>query len=159
SCRWRRSIPNSAYPVIAPASPDCYSLTMSVCRRRKAAREEAARPVPDGRLNAQLARIHDWFAENHFKGPARTAGRVRLLVMIVSDYQSGRYRHLPVRTIWTIVFALLYIVGPIDLIPDIIPGFGWLDDAFVVGLVFRAITHDLRRYCEENDLDPKPFGL
>ena len=86
-------------------------------------------------------------------------GRIRLLVMIVTDWQNGQYRRVPVRTIWTIIFALLYIVGPFDLIPDIIPGMGWLDDAFVVGLVFNAVSHDLRRYCEENDLDPRPYGI
>ena len=132
---------------------------MSVFRRRRVAEQEAARQVPEGRLSGLLARSHDWLAENRFKGPARMAGRIHLLVMIVSDYHSGRYRRLPVRTIWTIFVALLYIVGPFDLIPDIVPGLGWIDDAFVVGLVFRAVSHDLRRYCEENDLNPKPFGL
>ncbi len=132
---------------------------MCAFRRGKVAEEEEVRYVPEGRLSGLLARTHEWLAENRFRGPAKMAGRVCLLMMIVSDYHSGRYRRLPMRTIWTIVFALLYIVGPFDLIPDIIPGLGWLDDAFVVGLVFRAITHDLRQYCEDNDLNPRPFGL
>ena len=134
---------------------------MTAAKRRKESGGKGIRGgyIPEGRLNDLMARTHLWLADNHFKGPARTVGRVRLLIMIVSDWQSGHYRTVPVRTIWTIIFALLYIVGPIDLIPDVIPGLGWLDDAFVVGLVFRAVAHDLRQYCEENDLNPKPFGL
>jgi uncharacterized membrane protein YkvA (DUF1232 family) len=61
---------------------------------------------------------------------------MRLLAMMGSDYLSGAYTRVPAFTIWVIIFALLYVAGPFDLIPEIIPGMGWLDDAFVVGLVF-----------------------
>jgi len=35
--------------------------------------------------------------------------------------------------IWFIVFliAVLYVISPIDFIPDIIPLIGWVDDVFV----------------------------
>ena len=36
-----------------------------------------------------------------------------------------------------IILAILYIISPIDLIPDIIPIIGWIDD-IVVGLI--AVT-------------------
>jgi len=40
--------------------------------------------------------------------------------------------------------SILYIVSPIDLIPDFIPGIGWIDD-IIVGVVgvlpmFRELT-------------------
>lgn len=34
-----------------------------------------------------------------------------------------------------ILLGLLYIVSPIDAIPDFIPGVGWLDDLFVLGFL------------------------
>jgi hypothetical protein len=37
------------------------------------------------------------------------------------------------------VLALAYVASPIDLIPDSLPGFGWLDD-FLVLLLAAAIT-------------------
>lgn len=130
---------------------------MGIRRARRDRREEEY--VPEGRLNVILEQTHRWLRENKFKGPARLLGRVRLMVMLGSDYLSGEYTRIPVFTIWTIIFALLYVVGPVDLIPDFIPGLGWLDDAFLVSLVFRAVSRDLRKYCEEKELNPKHFGL
>ncbi len=34
-----------------------------------------------------------------------------------------------------VVAALLYLISPIDAVPDFIPFFGWLDDVAVAGLV------------------------
>jgi len=126
-------------------------------RRRKG--RGRSEPEPHGRLERLLADAHGWLRENRFPGPARCVGRMRLAVMIVGDYLSGRYRRIPVVTIWMLIFAIAYIVGPFDLIPDVIPGLGWLDDAFVVGLVFRAFARDLHRYCEDTGIDPRAFGL
>lgn len=113
----------------------------------------------EGRLYEALERAHWWLRQSKFKGSAKMVGRVRLLVMMGSDYLSGRYTRIPLTSIWALIFALLYVAGPFDLLPDVIPGMGWLDDAFVVGLVFAAISRDLCRYCKANDLDPKSFGM
>lgn len=42
--------------------------------------------------------------------------------------------------------ALAYFNEPIDLIPDHIPGFGFLDDAVMVELVCRELHHDIEAY-------------
>lgn len=42
--------------------------------------------------------------------------------------------------------ALLYVLSPIDLIPDFIPGIGLLDDAAVFGAMLAAIHEDLQDY-------------
>lgn len=34
-----------------------------------------------------------------------------------------------------IVLVVLYVLSPIDLLPDLIPISGWLDDAFLLGLL------------------------
>ena len=33
------------------------------------------------------------------------------------------------------ILALLYVINPFDVLPDIVPGAGWLDDLFVLGLL------------------------
>jgi DnaJ-domain-containing protein 1 len=41
--------------------------------------------------------------------------------------------------IW-IILAILYVLSRIDLIPDFIPGWGYLDDIVVLGLLIRYLV-------------------
>jgi uncharacterized membrane protein YkvA (DUF1232 family) len=45
-----------------------------------------------------------------------------------------------------LIIALLYIVSPIDLIPDAIPFVGLLDDVLVAGYALRLASAELERY-------------
>ena len=42
--------------------------------------------------------------------------------------------------------ALAYVVFPIDVIPDFIPGVGFIDDVFVVGMVMKSISDEIERF-------------
>jgi uncharacterized membrane protein YkvA (DUF1232 family) len=83
-------------------------------------------------------------------------GRVRLAVQCVRDVARRRYR-LPWKTVAALTAALAYFLAPIDVIPDLIPLSGFLDDAAVLGLVFGTAEADLRRYCEWRGVDPKRY--
>jgi uncharacterized membrane protein YkvA (DUF1232 family) len=51
--------------------------------------------------------------------------------------------------------GLLYLVSPIDLIPDFLPG-GYIDDAMVLAIVIKQVSSDLDKYKEwlaENKID------
>lgn len=46
--------------------------------------------------------------------------------------QSHQQKYQEFRSsIWTMVGLVVYILSPLDLIPDIVPVLGWLDDALV----------------------------
>lgn len=45
-----------------------------------------------------------------------------------------------------VVSALAYFNDPRDLIPDEVPGFGFLDDAVMVELVVQELQHDLEAF-------------
>jgi uncharacterized membrane protein YkvA (DUF1232 family) len=53
---------------------------------------------------------------------------------------------VPWRTTAAIVFALGYFLMSIDVIPDVIPVVGFLDDALVVAEVVYLLSGDLRRF-------------
>ena len=76
----------------------------------------------------------------------REIAKVRLLLMLLKDYWEGNYTELPYRTIIAIVVALLYILNPIDLIPDIIPILGQMDDLAMLMFVWKMISEDVKDY-------------
>ncbi|MFQ5883289.1 MAG: DUF1232 domain-containing protein [Candidatus Methylomirabilales bacterium] len=43
------------------------------------------------------------------------------------------------KQILLILGALLYIVSPVDFLPDLLPGLGWLDDLIVLGLLLWSL--------------------
>jgi uncharacterized membrane protein YkvA (DUF1232 family) len=47
-----------------------------------------------------------------------------------------------------ILDALAYFVDPDDIIPDRVPGLGYLDDAIMVELVVKELTHELAAYAD-----------
>ena len=65
---------------------------------------------------------------------------------MLSDYWTGNYSAMPWTVVAAIIFALLYFLNPADLIPDIIPGLGYIDDASVVGIVVASIEHHIGAY-------------
>lgn len=62
---------------------------------------------------------------------------VKLYFRMLSDVSSRRYTRVPKGTVAAIIGTLLYVLSPVDLIPDVIPVVGYLDDAAVLGLCLK----------------------
>ncbi len=71
---------------------------------------------------------------------------VPILVSLIKSYAKKEYTDIPIGTIVAITSALLYFVSPIDIIPDAIPGVGYLDDAAVVALCLKMVDSDVEEY-------------
>ena len=65
---------------------------------------------------------------------------------LLRDRVAGVYKETPWKTIAALTGALIYVLSPIDLILDFIPGIGFLDDAIVIGLAIRLALPDLEKY-------------
>ncbi|MFA6161663.1 MAG: DUF1232 domain-containing protein [Patescibacteria group bacterium] len=49
----------------------------------------------------------------------------------------------------TIVVAILYLIWPIDLLPDIAPILGWLDDIGITSLAIAYLLHASGQYSKQ----------
>ena len=57
-----------------------------------------------------------------------------------------RDKNAPVLPRLLALFAVLYVVMPFDIIPDVIPIIGWLDDVGVVALVLGWTARQVAKY-------------
>ena len=86
------------------------------------------------------------------KGPLRKfLSNLRDLFGLLRAHAKGDYREVPWSTIAAGAATLLYILMPIDAIPDLIPGAGLVDDAAVLALALKLIGKDLAKYAEWRD--------
>jgi uncharacterized membrane protein YkvA (DUF1232 family) len=67
---------------------------------------------------------------------------------IVKDYIRGNYRKIPRWSVAAMVFTLLYVLNPFDIIPDFITLIGYIDDAAVVTGCLYLVEQDLKEYKE-----------
>ena len=76
---------------------------------------------------------------------------IPLLVSLVKSYVEGEYKEIPYNSIVAVVATLLYVISPIDIIPDIIPVVGFTDDAMAVAFCMKMIHGDLEKYTAWRD--------
>ena len=80
------------------------------------------------------------FASSH-QDKSWYADFMLLLNMVMdSDYT------ISTRTKLLIGGTLAYVILPIDIIPDLLPIVGWLDDAFVLGYTMNALAEEIAEY-------------
>lgn len=68
--------------------------------------------------------------------------RLKTMIKMISDLDW----RLPHEETGRVLSALAYFAEPEDLIPDEIPGLGFLDDAIMVELVVRELRHEIDAY-------------
>ena len=76
------------------------------------------------------------------------ASDVKLFFCMLKDFFTRKYTNVPVGTIMTIAGTLLYVFLPVDIMPDFIPGIGYLDDGAMIALCLKMLNSDLTKYKE-----------
>ena len=108
---------------------------------------EQAEKVEQKDLKKVLAKeqkIEDKFRNN--ESMSGYLAKAKSMFSLIRDYWNGNYREVPWKTIAAVVGALLYVLMPLDLIPDFIPVAGFLDDAGVIAACLALVSDDLVNY-------------
>ncbi len=82
--------------------------------------------------------------------PADRPGFARRTLAYIGDPAVAVWRKL------VAAVAAVYVILPIDLIPDFIPIIGWLDDLGVVGLFTWYMVRQINRHAERRTRLPPP---
>ncbi len=90
--------------------------------------------------------INKKFSETNSLSKYKELGKV--LIGMLKDVKNGVYHEVPWFTIATVVMALLYLLNPLDIIPDFIPGLGYIDDMAVLSIGMGWIQSDLHKYLD-----------
>ena len=106
------------------------------------ARKRARKLINDPKALRKVAEEASQTASRR-SGPFETVlDDFRTLIRLTVAYSRGHYRKIPADQLAVVVAGLVYVVSPIDLVPDFLPG-GFLDDAFVVGWVIKTVRGEL----------------
>jgi uncharacterized membrane protein YkvA (DUF1232 family) len=109
--------------------------------------KEGAEDVTPRDIETVVERSEDIKKKFSSRGPLkRFIVDSRLLTALVKDWRTGKYRQALYGTIAAVVFGLLYVFNPFDIIPDVLPFIGVLDDATVVGALLMLVERDLHKY-------------
>lgn len=75
---------------------------------------------------------------------------VKTLISMVRDVATKKYK-VPLRTLVLAAGGIAYLVSPIDVVPDVIPG-GLVDDALVISIVVKSCYADIAEYKKWKDV-------
>ena len=71
---------------------------------------------------------------------------VKVSLDIIKLYIKGEYTSFSKGNLILIIIGFLYLVNPIDIIPDFIVGVGFLDDAAVFAYLLKMIQHEIEEF-------------
>ena len=110
---------------------------------------EGAEKVTDKDIEKVAENADDIRKQFSARGPLkRFVEDGRMLTAMIRDWRAGNYRRALRWTIAAAAFALIYVINPFDIVPDVIPFVGAVDDASVIAACLMLIEMDLFQYRE-----------
>ena len=76
----------------------------------------------------------------------KRASDLAVLLSMLRAYIKKQYTDVSLSTILLGIAGLIYVVNPMDVVPEYILGVGLLDDAAILGIILQAMHMDLNKY-------------
>ncbi len=134
---------------------------MKITEGYESAKIKARISLRDVRSLKELSRAVDHKIEKSKEKIVDGLDDLYTLLRLLTAYATGEYREIAVRSMVAVVAALIYFVNPMDVIPDFVATFGFLDDLTVLAFVVRTFKDEIDKFIEwemagkdvENDED------
>lgn len=103
------------------------------------------------KMKVLLFQLGLYLAKNGLSSAKETLSLIR---DYLCDVSTGKYKDYELKKLTIIVGAIIYVVTPIDLLPDFIPA-GFVDDLSILGWAASQAAAELRKYKEVTGLENK----
>jgi uncharacterized membrane protein YkvA (DUF1232 family) len=118
-------------------------------KRMKAIELQAEEVVKDNNRIEKL--VEEAFQKINFLKPNADSmisfiRNIKLSIKMLKAYIKGDYKGVSAKTILSLVLGLVYFVSPIDMIPDVLPVIGYVDDITVLVWIFKNLKGDIEQY-------------
>lgn len=84
-------------------------------------------------------------AESKAQNLGRYVGDFKLLIAMCKDAITGKFK-MNSWNLSIIIGTIVYVISPIDAIPDFIAVGGWIDDVAIVAYAMRKLSEEIARY-------------
>ena len=69
-----------------------------------------------------------------------------LVFKLLNDWIDNNYREISNSSMVLIIISLLYLLNPLDVVPDVIPVIGYVDDVAVITFIIKQVEIELKKY-------------
>lgn len=74
------------------------------------------------------------------------------ILRLLKAWYAREYTQVSTKSIISLLASVIYIVNPIDLLPDFIPFIGRLDDKLVLGFIIKKLNDEIQKFMAWEDL-------
>lgn len=99
------------------------------------------------KIQKLIPEIKDYIAKNGLK---EIKDKVYLIIDYLKDVSSGKYQDYSGKSLLMFVAGMIYLLTPLDVVPDILPMMGFADDAAVIAWLFKEMNEELDKYQKLN---------
>ena len=98
-------------------------------------------------LNPQKAKVLLLKLGGYLTKNGLSSAKDTLILMknYLHDIAIGRYKNYDIKKLSIVIAAIIYVITPIDLLPDFIPS-GFIDDLSIVTWALKEVASELERY-------------